>query len=338
MELNITAPAEKLLLRLWESLEKSTIGLLRPWQLKRIAKAEAASEKFKILTSEQAKQDAINLKRGKVYFDIESGKLLPIAEDTEISTEKMLISNEYVKILCKSTNVANALKIAIEQLEKEQEPITEEPINQDWLNEWGEHAGFVSDESMQQLWGNILAGEIKKPGTFSLRTMQFLRTLLKTEAELIHKYLNYNMTSIIINNIVGHTDDPSFPFHDIMKLNELGILVADFLRTLSTRLSLDQKNNRTGRYVKTLRYYSWLLIIESDKENISLNLPIIQPTQLGLELAQLGNYTGDEDYLDLVAKKTLTLNNALTVYKTQSFTFEDNNISWSNAQQITLED
>jgi len=338
MEFNITAPAEKLIIRLWESLEKSTIVIFKPWQIKRIAKAEAIAEQFKNLLSAQTESDIQDLKSGKKYFDIEQSRLLPIAENTEISTETMLISNEYVKILCKSQNVANTIKIAVEQLENEQEQtITEEPINQDWLNEWGEHAGFVSDEHMQQLWGKILAGEIKNPGSFSLRTMQFLRNLSKEEANLIHKYLNYNINGIIAKDIIGYTDKINLPFGDIIKLTEIGILAPDFAGSLVITINIALKASN-GKNVSTHKYYSWLLIIESDKENISFDLPIIKPTQLGLELAQLGNYTGDQNYLELVGKKILSLNGELKIFNTTCFSISSNNIRWENLQEITLEE
>lgn len=336
MDINITAPAEKLIMRLWDSLEKSTIGLLKPWQIKRVAGAEAKAEQMKMLTSAQTTQDIQDINNGKKYLDMTTGTLLSKSEEDEISTEMQLISNEYVKILCKSQNVANAIQVAIEQLESEQESvITEKTINADWLNEWGEHAGFVSDNDMQQLWGKILAGEVKEPGSFSLRTMQFLRNLSKEEANLIHKYLNYNMTNFIVKDIEGYTDKNSLSLENIIKLNEIGILAPDLMGSLSMTFNVVQKTDK-GINTKLLHYYSLLLIIESDKENISFMLPIIKPTQLGLELAKLGNYTGDENYLDLVAKKILSLNNELKTYKTKQFTILNNLISWRDTQEIRL--
>ena len=237
MEIKIKLPGEKLILRLWDSLEKSTIWICIPLQIKRIANAEAKADQVKMLISAQTKQDIQDLKNGRKYFDIKQAKLLPVAEDTEISTEKILTSNEYVKILCKSHNVASAIKIAMEQLENESESITtEESMNQDWLNEWGEHAGFVSDENMQSLWGKILAGEIKQPGSFSLRTMQLLRNLSKEEANLIHKYLNYNINGFIVKDIIGYTDNDSLPLENIIKLSEIGIFTPDLLGSLSITL------------------------------------------------------------------------------------------------------
>lgn len=37
---------------------------------------------------------------------------------------------------------------------------------------------------MQELWGKVLAGEVAKPGSFSLRTLSVLKSLSRDEAEL----------------------------------------------------------------------------------------------------------------------------------------------------------
>lgn len=337
MEFNITAPAEKLIIRLWESLEKSTIGIFKPWQIKRIAKSEAIAEQFKNLLSAQTESDIQDLKCGKKYFDIKSSKLLPIAEDTEVTSETMLISNEYVKILCKSQNVANAIKIAVEQLENEQEQtIMEEPINQDWLNEWSEHAGFVSDKDMQQLWGKTLAGEIKNPGSLSLRTMQFLRNLSKDEANLIHKYLSYSLNeNIIILEINGYTDIMKFPLIDKIKLIELGIIVTDLTSNLRYDINLSNKWNEDYLF-DFFEHYSLVLILLT-KEEIKLQFQVLKTTTLGQELAKLGNYKGNEGFIDAIGKHVISLNDKIKPYKSKDFNHDKRNhtIFCNSLEEIT---
>ena len=45
----------------------------------------------------------------------------------------------------------------------------------------------MSSEELQTLWGRVLAGEIKSPGTFSLRTLEFLKNTSHEEALKIAK-------------------------------------------------------------------------------------------------------------------------------------------------------
>jgi hypothetical protein len=38
---------------------------------------------------------------------------------------------------------------------------------------------------MQELWGRILSGEVTKPGSYSLKTLEFMRNITKSDADLI---------------------------------------------------------------------------------------------------------------------------------------------------------
>lgn len=54
-----------------------------------------------------------------------------------------------------------------------------------------EDAGNISDDQIQELWAKVLAGEIKQPGSFSLRTLDVLKNLSKTEAEIFRVIASY---------------------------------------------------------------------------------------------------------------------------------------------------
>lgn len=45
-------------------------------------------------------------------------------------------------------------------------------VDDDWLNFFESYAEKASSDNMRKLWGKILAGEIRKPGAFSLRTLR----------------------------------------------------------------------------------------------------------------------------------------------------------------------
>lgn len=52
-----------------------------------------------------------------------------------------------------------------------------EEIKVEWLEEFGQVAGSGSEEWVKQTYARILAGEIKRPGTFSRRTVQAVRSM-----------------------------------------------------------------------------------------------------------------------------------------------------------------
>jgi hypothetical protein len=47
----------------------------------------------------------------------------------------------------------------------------------DWLNVFVSYAERASSDSLRKVWARVLTGEIRKPGSFSFRTMQFMSVL-----------------------------------------------------------------------------------------------------------------------------------------------------------------
>lgn len=78
---------------------------------------------------------------------------------------------------------------ALEFLDEQQVP--DERPSEDWISRYFDIAQDVSEEEMQKVWSRILAGEIKAPGSFSLRALESLRLMTKHEAqyfELMSKF------------------------------------------------------------------------------------------------------------------------------------------------------
>jgi hypothetical protein len=99
----------------------------------------------------------------------------------------------------KLENRTAATKAALEDLE--QNPgagDAKAEIEDDWLNFYARLAEDKSSEELQGLFGRILAGEIKRPGSFSLRTLQLLVTISKNDAEGVSKFLSYAIDGMIV--------------------------------------------------------------------------------------------------------------------------------------------
>jgi hypothetical protein len=56
-------------------------------------------------------------------------------------------------------------------------------LDEDWVVHFFKQCDTVSDEQMQSLWANLLAGEVSNPGTFSKRTVNFVSNMSKQDAE-----------------------------------------------------------------------------------------------------------------------------------------------------------
>ena len=55
-------------------------------------------------------------------------------------------------------------------------------IDDDWLNVFERYAEDASTERMQKLWGRVLAGEVRKPGKYGMRTLRFLSEFSQADA------------------------------------------------------------------------------------------------------------------------------------------------------------
>ena len=76
-----------------------------------------------------------------------------------------------------------------------EQTVTDEPLDKDWTTRFFRIAEDVSSEEMQLLWGKILAGEIKQPKSYSLRTLEIIRNLSKGEADTFMKVANFAIRS-----------------------------------------------------------------------------------------------------------------------------------------------
>jgi hypothetical protein len=55
-------------------------------------------------------------------------------------------------------------------------------IDDDWLNVFERYAEDASSERMQRLWGRVLAGEVRTPGKYGMRTLRFLSEFSQADA------------------------------------------------------------------------------------------------------------------------------------------------------------
>ena len=105
----------------------------------------------------------------------------------------------------------------------------------DWFLRFFDAAGNIRADDMQQLWAHVLAGEIKQPRSFSLRTVEVLRNMTAYEA-LVFK----NAAALVLQEPDGtfflfcDTDlsDPSvnlrygLSMNDILVLEGIGVISA----------------------------------------------------------------------------------------------------------------
>lgn len=95
-----------------------------------------------------------------------------------------------------ASNRRKVLNLAINNL-NETSPLddVEGEIDEDWLDTFSRTAETKSSEEVQIIFSKILAGEIRRPGTFKLSTIQTLSVLDKTIAEKFINLTGFCMTA-----------------------------------------------------------------------------------------------------------------------------------------------
>ena len=138
-------------------------GFSAPWQIKRVAKAEAEAEFIKALTKAQSEIEIDDLHQRAMHRFVEE----------EAQRQK------------------NMEDITVKALPKLNEDAKPDSIEDDWLVNFFDKCRIVSDDEMQGLWSRVLSGEANGPGTYSKRTVNFLSDLDKAEAKLFTKLCGF---------------------------------------------------------------------------------------------------------------------------------------------------
>lgn len=152
--------------------------------------------------------------------------------------------------LTKQKNIEKVSDIAYSDLEGHP-PVTNEPMDQDWVFRFFNSVEDISNEKMQLLWGKLLAKEAIHPGSFSLRTLTTLKNLTEEEAALFQKIVPYLLTCpgdetntfsdyFLLYSPILNKYNIKFP--ELMLLGEAGIISVNS----QIRAGLALKPNQTG--------------------------------------------------------------------------------------------
>lgn len=125
--------------------------------------------------------------------------------------------------LQKVENVEEIVSRAKQQFASD-EQVPEEPVEKDWMTRFLNIAEDISDKDMQDIWGRILAGEIKKPKSYSLRTLGVMRNMSKDEASLIMKASTFQIAQDLIS-----TEPFALGLMEQISLEDIGVVCGEEL-------------------------------------------------------------------------------------------------------------
>lgn len=294
-------PGEAVLIRLWDTLEKIGIGLARPKQIERVARGEAEARLINAKADLRIKEEKEKFERGEIAFDT-SGKLVSVKNRAELTAEsssediaRVAFAREMTDAVRRLQNLRKVAELAQDEVET-QGPSTQPPDSSDrpiddiWINKWTKGAEEATTEEAQRLWARVLAGQSRNPGSFSLRTIEFLRTLDIGSAQLIERLLTYAAPGALGDFIMRtdkYLDAHQLGIAERLELEHLGVISGASTFIGSVNWFLDLVPQGDGTAIGAFSYRDKSLIVVKGDNLIRVTLPAYPLTKLGRELLLL---------------------------------------------------
>jgi uncharacterized repeat protein (TIGR03899 family) len=309
MEIKDLAGLSQPLTKLVEVLSSGIGQFSEPMLIRKRADAKA----YEIDTIAQAIRRNLTLVGSLEYKDQSVTVLGKEETKTEITPEKeieeKLLSRIVYQEIKRQQNIEQIAQIAAEQLKNEKE-VSDEKLDEDWISRFFNIAEEITSEEMQTLWGRVLAGEVKRPKSYSVRTLEFLRNMSKEEANI---FLRVSQLSISNDktSIIPTMDNQYYlekfgvSFNDILILQEIGLLNP---RDLGYTI---YENKNKGKGATWLFNGTKCVIVIKEPGVPQKTIPATVYTNIGRELLSLIEIKPDEEYLEKFAK--LWLDEGITV-------------------------
>lgn len=179
-------------------------------------------------------------------------------------------------------------------------------MDEGWFSYFSKYAMGVTNEEMKKGWAKILAGEIRRPDSFSLRTLNLMSMLSRKEAEVIRKIAQYVLYTSDEEEayILSSKQIEEIEFGDILLLGELKIIDS------SSELSLNVNRKDADGFNFLLKNHSTGLFFSSEREKMYFR--IYKFSTIGKELMKLNddvelNIDYAKEYAEILIKNDPTM-------------------------------
>ena len=145
--------------------------------------------------------------------------------------------------LYKAKNFLDIARIADEKYCKNKSFNKDANYDFDWFMNFYEAVGNVSDEKMQDLWARILSQEVDEGNSISLKTIDTIKNMRKSDAELFEKISAYAVTDgnkCYVPSSKEFLNKYGIQYSDILLLNEYGMIYND--ATLSFNIVIGEEH------------------------------------------------------------------------------------------------
>lgn len=261
---DLSKPANTLV----EKVSSAIGGIFEPWQIRRVAKAEAEAGLIKA----KSEIEITDLHRRAMHRFVEE----------EANRQE---------------NMEEITRKSLPHLAEESNP---ENMEDDWVTNFFDKSRIVSDEEMQSIWAQVLAGEANAPGSFSKRTVNLLGDLDKRDAELFQTLCRFgwifgSFTPVVFDSQDKIYNDLGINFGSLSHLDSLGLIQFNGVSGFS-RQGLPKNF--------AVSYCGQVLPLTMSKEaDNTLSMGKVMLTQAGQELARVVKVPGVAGFYDYVKEK-----------------------------------
>lgn len=217
--------------------------------------------------------------------------------DLRDEIEQRAISRLLIEETKKQENIEYITYEALNNLNEDAKP---EDIEDDWISHFFEKCKIVSDNEMKNLWSRVLAGEANNPGSFSRRTVEFIATLDKKDANDFTNLCRYILTSgmpiLLIPEIKSdYFESKSIHFNFLAHMEDIGLIkffpIADYMLP-------GQKKFISCQYGSKL--FKFEFAKDSGNDFVTGKAKL---TRLGEELSTISGATIDETFLSYLKEE-----------------------------------
>jgi hypothetical protein len=204
-------------------------------------------------------------------------------DDKEIVQQAVgvLVRKEYRRLENRKAVAAAMLddmQIHADDSSAEESGASSTELDEDWLNVFERYAEDASSERLQGLWGKVLAGEIRRPGRFSIRTLRFLAEVSQSDAITFERFAENAFGDCAPKSLVMPHGGKNIGH--LIDLESIGLIDGASGLGLTQSLTFDEAGN-------AFFYEGSLAVMFVGKPGEKLETPVVVLTKLGQELLQL---------------------------------------------------
>ena len=251
-----------------EKISEAVGGVFKPYQIVRVAKAEAEADRI----------------RADAQIEI---------SDLHRRALRRFLEEEAKK----QENIEEITRRALPQLEEKSKP---QEVEDDWITNFFDKCRITSDSEMQSLWSRILAGEANSPGSFTKRTVNFLSSLDKSDAQLFTNLCTFGW---MIGNLVPLVYDVQAHVYTKRGINFGSLTHLDSIGLVQFRSLTGFRLLRFPRKI-AVNYYGEPTALEfrRDSDN-GIDVGHVLLTKVGQELAPICGSHPDAEFREYVLER-----------------------------------